>query len=110
MGLFDGEDPVGYLHLAGGTLRSELHRAQLGIGISASHRRRRGGSLLLRAAIEWARRQPHLAWLDLGVLSDNAGAQALYSRHGFQELGRTPDRFRVDGRSLDDISMTLDVS
>ena len=101
---------VGHLYLAGGMLRSELHRVSLGMGIKSSHRRRGGGSLLLESAIEWARNQPIIAWIDLGVFSDNPGAQALYARHGFEVLGRTPDRFRVDGHSLDDITMTLDVA
>jgi len=109
-GLFDDAELVGHLYLAGGMLRSELHRVSLGMGIKRSHRRRGGGSLLLESAIEWARSQPIIAWIDLGVFSDNPGAQALYARHGFEVLGRTPDRFRVDGHSLDDITMTLDVA
>lgn len=103
-GLFDNGELVGHLHLGGGTLRSELHRADMGMGIIRSHRRQGGGTLLLEAGIQWAREQPSIDWIDLGVFSDNPGAQALYARHGFHVLGRTPDRFRVDGRSLDDIS------
>jgi RimJ/RimL family protein N-acetyltransferase len=109
-GLFDQSQLVGHLYLAGGTLDSELHRANMGMGVVRSHRRRGGGTLLLETAIAWARCQPRIDWLDLGVFSDNPGAQALYTRHGFQILGQTPDRFRVDGHSLDDISMTLDVA
>ncbi len=109
-GLFDREELVGYLHLGGGALRSELHRVEMGMGIVRSHRRRGGGGLLLGAAIAWARRQASIDWIDLGVFSDNPGAQALYVRHGFQVIGRTSDRFRVDGQSLDDTSMTLNVS
>lgn len=60
--------------------------------------------MLSAAGIERARTQPSIDWIDLAVFSDNPGAQALYARHGFHVLGRTPDRFRVDGRSLDDIS------
>jgi RimJ/RimL family protein N-acetyltransferase len=109
-GLFDQGELVGHLHLAGGMLRSELHRVDMGIGVRRSHRRQGGGTLLLETGIEWARKQPTIDWIDLGVFSDNPGAQALYARHGFQILGRTPDRFRVDGQSLDDISMTLNVA
>lgn len=109
-GLVDGRSIVGHIHLAGGALRSEAHRVSMGMGILSSHRRRGGGSLLLDAAIDWATRQPGIAWIDLGVFTDNPGAQALYASHGFQVLGRMPDRFRVDGATLDDISMTLDVS
>ncbi len=109
-GLFDRDEIVGNLHLGGGALRSELHRVEMGMGIARWHRRRGGGGLLLHAAIAWARLQPSIDWIDLGVFSDNPGAQALYVRHGFQVIGRTPDRFRIDGQSVDDISMTLNVS
>ena len=109
-GLFDEDELVGHLYLAGGMLRSELHRVHMGMGIRRSYRRQGGGTLLLETGIEWARNQPVIDWIDLGVFSDNPGAQALYARHGFQVLGRTPDRFRVDGQSLDDISMTLNVA
>lgn len=109
-GLFESGELVGQLYLAGGALRSELHRASMGMGIERSHRRRGGGSLLLRTAIEWARHQPSVDWIDLGVFSGNSGAYALYERHGFHVLGRTPDRFRVDGQSLDDTWMALSVA
>jgi RimJ/RimL family protein N-acetyltransferase len=109
-GLFDGDDLTGHLYLAGGDLRSALHRVEMGMGVVPTHRRRGGGSLLLSTAIDWARQHPTIDWIDLGVFSDNPGAQALYARHGFEVLGRTPDRFRVDGHSLDDISMTLNVA
>jgi ribosomal protein S18 acetylase RimI-like enzyme len=108
-GLRDGSSLAGYVYLAGGALPSELHRVELGMGVLASHRRRGGGSMLLATAIQWAEQQPAVAWIDLGVFSDNPAAQALYARHGFVVLGRTPDRFRVDGHSLVDISMTLAV-
>jgi RimJ/RimL family protein N-acetyltransferase len=109
-GLFDGAELVGYIQLVGGALRSELHRVDMGMGVARSHRRRGGGGLLLHAAIAWARTQPSIDWMDLGVFSDNPGAQGLYVRHGFRAVGRKPDRFRVDGQSLDEISMTLNVA
>ena len=101
---------VGYLHLGGGELRSEQHRAEMGMGIVGSHRRRGGGSLLLRTAIEWARQQPTIEWIDLGVFSDNPGAYALYERHGFTATGRTDDRYRIDGHSVAETTMTLHVA
>lgn len=109
-GLFDADDLVGHLYLAGGDLSTEMHRVSMGIGIIASHHRRGGGSLLVSTVIDWAREQPGIAWIDLGVFSDNVPARALYARHGFVEIGTTPDRFRVDGVVLADVTMTLPVS
>ena len=109
-GLVEGAEIVGYLQLAGGTLQSERHRVEMGMGVARSHRRRGGGSVLLGAAIAWASRQQSIDWIDLGVFSDNPGAQRLYERHGFQIVGRTRDRFRVDEVSLDDTEMTLNVA
>jgi len=70
-----------------------------------------------REVTRWSTDIEHVGWrrawglFEKGELvSDNPGAQALYARHGFQVLGRTPDRCRVDGQSLDDISMSLNVA
>lgn len=109
-GLFDQEALVGHVHAVGGSISTELHRISMGMGILCSHHRQGGGTLLLQTIITWAQEQPHIDWLDLGVFADNEAAQALYLKHGFQILGRTPDRFRVDGQTLDDIAMTLPVA
>ena len=108
-GLFDEHEIVGHVYLAGGLLESELHRANLGMGVSSSYRRRGGGSALLASAIAWAQNLPILDWVDLDVFSDNKGAQELYERHGFQILGRIPDCFRIDRVSLGTSLMTLGV-
>lgn len=97
---------VGHLDLRGGALAGEQHRATLGIGLERPWRRRGLGRALCVRAIDWARAQD-LAWLDLGVFADNLGAVALYRALGFVEIGRAVDRFRVDGRSLDDVVMAL---
>ena len=109
-GLFDHDDLVGHLGLSGPAVRSGLHRARMGMGILSTHRRQGGGTLLLGAAIEWARTRPSIDWIDLGVFSDNPGARALYDRLGFTVQGSTPDRFRIYGVSVADTSMALDVS
>jgi RimJ/RimL family protein N-acetyltransferase len=109
-GVFDRDDLVGHLYLAGGPLQTGLHRADLGMGVLPSHRRRRGATRLLDTAIAWARHDPGICWIDLNVFADNPGAQHLYERFGFATIGRTSDRFRVDGASLDDIAMTLNVA
>jgi RimJ/RimL family protein N-acetyltransferase len=103
--VIDGE-VRGHCDLKGGQLASDLHRATVGIGIERAHCDRGNGRRLMDAAIAWARRGS-VVWLDLGVFSTNARAIALYRKLGFVEVGVTRDRFRIDGRSIDDIAMTL---
>ena len=96
----------GHLEMRGGSIPTEMHRASLGMGIERPYRRRGWGRQLLQTAIAWARDRG-LAWLDLGVFTDNTPAYALYVRAGFVEIGVTPDRFRIDGQTVDDRSMVL---
>ncbi len=101
--VIDGEIR-GHVELHGGQLVADAHRAMLGMGIERSWRGQGHGRALLQAAIAWAN-QARLAWLDLGVFAHNERARALYRSAGFVEVGRTPDRFRVDGVTIDDIAM-----
>ena len=57
--------------------------------------------------IEWARNETQLEWIDLGVFATNPKAHELYKSLGFIDWGRCPDRFRVDGHKITDISMSL---
>ncbi len=100
---------VGVVDLAGGQLPTESHRATLGVGIEQTHRGRGWGRRLVETAIGWARQEPAISWVDLGVFEGNDRAVALYRKLGFVECGRVPDRFRVDGTSITDIHMTLRV-
>lgn len=105
--LFSGKTPVGELSISGGRLLSERHRGTIGMGILDGHRGRGHGERLLSAGIAWAAADPVVEWLDLGVFSGNERAQRLYTRLGFVETGRVPDRFRVDGKKITDIQMSL---
>lgn len=109
-GLSTRRDPhvVGHVELRGGRMPEELHRATLGMGIHSAHRGRGHGRALLQAALDWARGQPHLHYIDLGVFAQNERAHRLYTRAGFVERGRLADAFRIDGSvRIDDIQMTL---
>lgn len=98
---------VGHAELVGGHLLSELHRAHLGMGIEKAFRGQGGGRALLTTLVDWARAEPALSWIDLGVFAGNERARSLYCAFGFVEVARTRDRFRVDGVSIEDISMSL---
>lgn len=105
-----GERIVGHVDLKGDHLKSAAHRCELGIGIERSYRGQGLGRRLMQTAIEFTRRSPTLAWLDLRVFAHNTQARALYSDLGFVEQGTVVDRFRIGAESLDDVIMTLDVS
>lgn len=98
---------VGGTELSGGSIDSVMHRALFTIGVERSHHRRGLATRLATHAIDWARAQPVLDWIDLGVFAHNTVAVALYERLGFERQGVVADRFRVDGQVIDDIQMAL---
>ena len=106
-GWLDGERLLGSLSLSGANMLTARHRAQMGMGLLPAHRGQGGGTRLIETMVAWARSQIVLSWIDLGVFEDNPRAHALYKRLGFKELGRRPDAYRVDGKVLDDIMMSL---
>jgi RimJ/RimL family protein N-acetyltransferase len=101
---------AGHSDLRGRPDACTLHRAILGIGVHRDHRRRGLGKRLLDVALDWARAQPSLAWVDLDLLASNRAAATLYARAGFERIATTRDMFRIDGDSVDHITMTLRLS
>jgi RimJ/RimL family protein N-acetyltransferase len=98
---------VGHIELRGGRVRAELHRAVLAMGMLLPYRGQGHGRRLLQTAIEWARDEARLSYLDLGVFVGNDRARRLYEQMGFVVQGLRCDAFRVDGSVIDDIPMTL---
>jgi ribosomal protein S18 acetylase RimI-like enzyme len=62
---------------------------------------------LVETAVDWARNETDLAWIDLEVMADNVPAVELYLRSGFTMVARIADMLRVDGASHDLCCMTL---
>jgi RimJ/RimL family protein N-acetyltransferase len=106
--LLDGSRVVGHLELRGGRVPAEMHRATLGMGILRAYTRQGHGGRLVETAVQWARDQAGLRWIDLGVFSNNEPARKLYARMGFVEVGTRRDAFRLDaGPVIDDVLMAL---
>ena len=59
------------------------HAMGLGIAVNPTHWRRGVGQALMTALIDWADNWAGVLRIELQVFTDNAGAQALYRRHGF---------------------------
>lgn len=89
--------------------KSSLHRATLMMGIEKSHRSQGYGKLLMETAVQWAKAQPSLEWLDLLVFANNEPAMRLYMKFGFIEIGRTADMFRTYGHKITDVKMALEL-
>ena len=69
------------------------------------------GRAMLASALDWARANPGVRRVELGVLATNPGAMALYRSLGFVQEGLHRGRFRqADGSLVDDLAMALDVS
>jgi ribosomal protein S18 acetylase RimI-like enzyme len=77
-----------------------------GLSVSPAHRRRGVATALLHAAVEQAR-AAGAERLTLRVLGHNTAARELYAAFGFEIEGVLRDFFRLDGRSVDDVLMTL---
>ena len=108
-GAIVGGEMIGHVELKGDSLRSGLHRCELGIGIERPHRGAGLGQRLMEMAIDLARRTPTLNWVDLHVFAHNVAGRALYRRLGFVEVGTVVDRFRIGSQTVDDVSMSLRV-
>jgi ribosomal protein S18 acetylase RimI-like enzyme len=69
------------------------------------------GQALLGRLIEWAQAAPAVEKIELHVRSSNQGAQALYRKMGFTEMGRWRRRIKIGpGQYLDDVAMELFVA
>jgi RimJ/RimL family protein N-acetyltransferase len=102
---------VGHVELRGPTLSAALHRADLSLGLERAWRAKGYGRMLVALALDWARHETALRFIDLKVFAHNTPARALYGRFGFREMGHVDEAFVMpDGTVLDDILMVLPLS
>ncbi|MDP2286053.1 MAG: N-acetyltransferase [Pseudohongiella sp.] len=100
---------VGHVDLKTDPLRAGTHWCHLGIGIESAYRGRGLGGKLMDCAIAYAKSTRTIDFIELRVFSNNLPALALYKKKGFVEIGTLKDRFRLQGQSIDDTIMVLDV-
>ncbi|RYY04253.1 MAG: N-acetyltransferase [Gammaproteobacteria bacterium] len=84
-----------------------FHRVLLGMGVEYSARKRGLGVKLLNSVIEYCKETSGIDCLDLNVLSNNIPAKNLYLKCGFKIIGEMADCYRIDGKSVSEITMTL---
>lgn len=95
---------VGHVDVKSDPLTAGLHWCHLGIGIENAYRGQGLGERLMDCAIGFVEAHPALACIELRVFSGNTPI-ALYRKKGFAEVCTLKDRFRLHGRSIDDIIM-----
>ncbi len=108
-GCFEGDSIIGHIELGYSGPLDGAHRCVLGMGVSRSHRTMGHGGKLLSTALNWAKSQTQLSWIDLGVFSDNHGALQLYYDAGFRSHGFQRDLFRIEKLRIDNILMSMKV-
>lgn len=82
------------------------HVADLGLMVAAEHRRRGIGTMLLDAAVTWAR-VSGVSKLELHVFPWNEPALRLYESFGFEREGLRKEHYEREGEYVDAILMAL---
>ena len=106
LALYEGEI-VGELNLKGGRLAAMRHSAFLGMSVARDRRGKGVGQRLLSHAIQWARENPILTRIELGVYTTNAPAFHIYKKAGFEVEGHRRRKFLHGGRYYDDYCMAI---
>ncbi|AYV66485.1 MULTISPECIES: GNAT family N-acetyltransferase [Niallia] len=82
------------------------HTGSLGMMISKKHRSKGIGKLLIKALLAWAKENPLIEKVSLGVFSTNTRAISLYTCMGFIEEGRKIKEIKLsENEYIDDILM-----
>lgn len=103
--ILDGELVGGCSVMAVNSHIKTRHRSSLGISIKQMACDSGLGTAMIEAALRQAK-ENGFGQVELGVFEDNARAQHVYKKLGFQEQGRTLRAFRLkDGTYLDEIQM-----
>ncbi len=85
------------------------HVGEIGIAIRAGYRDVGVGTEMLRTLIAHGR-EIGLKVLKLSVFSSNPRAKHVYEKVGFRETGRIPKEFFKDGKYVDEILMTMELT
>ena len=105
IGRFDGEIVCSF-NLSCNRRARIAHVAEIAVAVRKKCWGIGVGSAIMETLIELAREQG-IRTIELGVYAENTRAQALYTRCGFEEVGRHRGRLCVDGIYHDEIMMDL---
>lgn len=103
------QEIVGHIDIRPHPNKCSGHRALLGMGVGVGHRRAGIGEQLLNFMLEWMKANTQIEYLDLQVMSDNLPALGLYRKLGFVPCGEICDMYRIDGKSVSETLMSLQI-
>ncbi len=97
---------VGYLNFKNHNRRRQKHRGSLGMSVGEEWRGKGVGSALIETLLDWAKENPLIEKVCLGVFPENERGIALYKKFGFTEEGRLIKEVKMpDGAYVDTILM-----
>src|SRR5262245_19413419 len=109
-GAFSRVSLIGIVGVVRNTGKKERHKSLIwGMYVTAGLRRSGVGEKLLHTAIDQARSWGGVEQVHLAVSEVAADAKRLYERMGFREWGREPRALALEGRSVDESHMILDL-
>jgi len=108
-GIFHNQRIVGSAQIQAGELPTGLHRVELGIVILKEYRNKGLGRRLLEMIINWCQQEDSIHWIDLGVFSGNNNAMSLFKKVGFKKIGHMEDYWLIDGKSISETLMSINV-
>ena len=108
-GIFDSNRIVGSAQITAGELPTNIHRVDLGLGIYKEYRNMGLGKELINIIIEWCKDESSISWIDLGTFSGNKHAKYVFDKLGFETLCYKDDAWCIDGLSIGETFMTLNV-
>lgn len=97
---------VGWLVFQSPDRKRLAHTGSFGMMVAKEHRRRGVGKQLLTELLTWAKQNPLIEKVSLGVFSTNTAAISLYKKMGFVEEGRKVKEIKMSHSNyIDDVLM-----
>jgi len=97
---------VGMAYLVRGKFEKDRHVAFLGISVLKEFRGGGIGAGLIDKLMRWAEKQQGLEKISLTVFSTNRPAINLYRKFGFYKEGLSRRQYRIDGKYVDEVTMS----
>jgi len=108
LGAFDEQTLVGTIGIGRSSGRKTQHKCFIwGMYVDPDYQSRGIGNLLLKKSIEHVKSVSSVNQLNLSVMENNLTAFKLYKSIGFKEYGLEPNALVVNGKSYNEIHMSL---